>query len=79
MPYTGWIGMVLFFWGVWEIIGALTHLSLLSAAPLRWVFWALVGFADLTVGFLLGFGLISKYALSKNETAKEKGQQIQTI
>ena len=76
VPYTGWIGMVLFFWGVWETIACVRHIGLLSAAPLTWIFWALVAFADLLVGFLLGFGLISKYALSKNEAAKAKGQEL---
>jgi len=28
------------------------------------------------VGFLLAYGLLSKYLLEKNETAKEKGQQL---
>ncbi len=43
---------------------------------LHWVFWLCVGLADLGVGFLLGFSLISKYALSKNEQAMAKGQQL---
>jgi len=76
VPYTGWIGMVMFFWGVWETIAVVRHLSLLGTAPLTWTFWAGVAFADLLVGFLLGFSMISKYALSKNDLAKEKGQLI---
>ena len=28
------------------------------------------------VGFLLAYSLISKYLLEKNETAKQKGQQL---
>lgn len=76
VPYTGWIGMVMFVWGIWETIAVVRHLSLLSSAPLTWAFWAGVAFADLLVGFLLGFSLISKYALNKNEVAREKGQMI---
>jgi hypothetical protein len=49
---------------------------MLSVAPLRFVFWALSGVSDLLVGFLLGFGLITHYALSKNEQAKAKGAAI---
>jgi hypothetical protein len=75
-PYQGWIGMVMFGWGVWETIGSVTHLSLLGAHPLTWIFWLLVALADLLVGFLLGFGLISKYALGKNEAALAKGQEL---
>jgi hypothetical protein len=75
-PYQGWIGIVMFFWGIWETISAVTGIGLLAVAPLTWVFWLGVAIADLVVGFLLGFGLITKYALSKNETAMEKGAQI---
>ena len=75
-PYQGWIGVVMFVWGIREILGVLTSLTMLSVAPLRWVFWTLSGVSDLLVGFLLGFGLITHYALSKNEQAKQKGAAI---
>ena len=76
VPYQGWIGVVMFFWGIWEIIGCVRLMSLLSKFPLRWIFWLLSGVADLGVGFLLGFALISKWALSKDPTALAKGQQL---
>jgi hypothetical protein len=38
----------------------------------------LSGVADLLVGFLLGFGLITHYALSKNPAAMVRGQQIRS-
>ena len=75
-PYQGWIGIVMFFWGVWEVLGALRFLSLLSVRPLLWVFWAATGIADLVVGFLLGFGLITKYALGSSDSAKRRGEAI---
>ncbi len=75
-PYQGWIGIVMFGWGIWETISSVTGISLLSESPLTWIFWLCVALADLFVGFLLGFGLITKYALSKNEQAMEKGQNI---
>lgn len=75
-PYQGWIGVVMFIWGIKEVIGSVTGLSMLSTAPLAWIFWTLSGVADLLVGFLLGFGLITHYALSKNPAAMEKGQRI---
>ncbi len=76
VPYTGWIGLVMFVWGVWETIAVVRHLSLLSAAPLTWIFWTGMAVADLLVGFILGFAMISKYVLNKNEVAKQKGQMI---
>lgn len=77
-PYQGWIGVVMFGWGVWETISSVLGISLLSSHPLTWVFWMLSGVADLLVGFLLGFGLITHYALSKNPIAMAKGQRIRT-
>ena len=53
VPYTGWIGILMFVWGVWETIGAVTGMGMLSSFPLRWVFWLCVAVADLGVGFLL--------------------------
>ena len=75
-PYQGWIGIVMFFWGVWGILDAVRFMGLLSQRPLFWIFWLACGVADLLVGFLLGFGLITKYALGKNAAAQARGQQI---
>lgn len=66
-PYQGWIGVVLAFWGVWGIIISLSHFSIIGIA---------LSAVEFVVGFLLGYGLISKYLLEKNETAKAKGQEL---
>jgi hypothetical protein len=76
VPYQGWIGAVMFVWGVWETISVVTHLSLLGQAPLRFVFWTLVAISDLLVGFLLGYGLITKYTFGKNEQAQKRGAEV---
>jgi hypothetical protein len=76
VPYTGVIGLILFGWGVWETLSVVRHISLLGTMPLRWIFWACVGLADLLVGFVLGFGMISKYVLGKNPVAMEKGKEL---
>lgn len=75
-PYQGWIGAVMFGWGVWETISVVLNLGLLGQAPLRFVFWILVALSDLLVGFLLGYGLITKYAFGKNEQAQQKGAAV---
>ena len=75
-PYQGWIGMVMFGWGIWETLHSVLGIALLGSHPLTWVFWLLSGVADLLVGFLLGFGLITHYALSKNPQAMARGSQI---
>ena len=66
-PYQGWIGVVLLAWSIRGILGLLSYFSIIQ----------LVGNAVMfIVGFLLAYGLLSKYLLEKNETAKEKGQQL---
>lgn len=75
-PYQGWIGLTMLLWGVYELFACLRHISVISAAPMHWTFWFLTGVSDFGVGFILGFALITKYALSKNETAQEKGNMF---
>src|SRR5215831_18024604 len=75
-PYQGWIGVVMFGWGVFELLHVLSGMSLLSVRPFFWVFWLASGVADLTVGFLLGFGLITKWAMSGSPQALARGQAI---
>jgi hypothetical protein len=75
-PYQGWIGIVMFIWGVFGTLQCVGGISMLSSRPLFWLFWLASGVADLVVGFLLGFGLITKYALGRNAAAQAKGQQI---
>lgn len=76
--YQGWIGLTMFGWGVWELIQCVLNISLLGSHPLVFVFWALSGFADFTVGLLLGFGLISTYAFRGNQMAIQKGDAIRS-
>ncbi len=72
-PFQGWIGLVLTFWGIWDIIQSLLNIGHIG------LFWAIglcIGLSEFIVGFLLAYGLISKYLLEKNETAKQKGQEL---
>jgi hypothetical protein len=75
-PYQGWIGAVMFFWGVWDLFGVVRHTSLISVAPLFWGLWVAAAVTELVVGFLLGFGLITKWALGSSPTAQARGQAI---
>ncbi len=76
MPYQGWIGVLLVVWGVIDVIRLVTSLGALSSAGIWMVIWILTPLTERGLGFLLGYGLISKYALSKNPQALEKGQQV---
>lgn len=76
VPYQGIIGLVAFCWGVWGVISSILSLAWLAIAPLGWITYMAIAVVELLVGFLLGFGLISKYLLSKNEEAMKKGEEI---
>lgn len=72
-PFQGWIGVVLTFWGVWGIISMFLNIGSIGMA---WAIGLGVSVVEFVVGFLLAYGLISKYLLEKNETAKEKGAEL---
>lgn len=77
VPYQGWIGGCMFFWGVWEVfesVRAVAHLS--EVGVVSFVFMLLTAVADLLVGFLLAFGLATKYALAGSPVALERGQAL---
>jgi hypothetical protein len=76
--YQGYIGLTMFFWGGWELFESLTSMGMLSGHALSWMFWLLMGIADLTVGIILGFGLISTYAFRGNAIAIEKGNALRS-
>lgn len=71
--YQGWIGVVLTFWGVWGIISSVLSIGNMG---MYWMIGLAVSAVEFIVGFLLAYGLISKYLLEKNETAKAKGQEL---
>jgi hypothetical protein len=75
-PFQGWIGILMTFWGAWAVLDCIRNLSVLKVAPLFWTFWLAQGVADLLVGFLLGFGLITKYTLGNSAVGRARGQQI---
>lgn len=72
-PYQGWIGIILTFLGVWGIIQAFLSIETIGFS---WSIALVVSVVEFIVGFLLAYSLISKYLLEKNETAKEKGQEL---
>ena len=72
-PYQGLVGLFLALWGAWGIIQSILDLTTFN---LSWTIGIIVSVVEFIVGFILGYGLISKYLLEKNETAKEKGQVL---
>ena len=76
--YQGYIGLTMFGWGAWELISCVLNMGMLGSHPLSFLFWALSGVSDFTVGLLLGFGLISTYAFRGNAMAIAKGAAIRS-
>ncbi|WP_074408586.1 MULTISPECIES: hypothetical protein [Aquimarina] len=75
-PYQGWIGLVFCFWGIWGIISSILGIGWLASFPIRWVTFLAGNIVSAVLGFMLGFGMINKLVLSKNEAAKEKANQL---
>lgn len=66
MPFNGWIGIIMFIWGVWYVFDIIFHLgrytTLLKIDP----FWGFVSmlfvpFMAVVTGFMLGFGLVARW------------------
>ncbi len=75
-PYQGWIGLAFCFWGIWGVIQALLSLGMLTEWPIWWVTWLASSVVEAVLGFILGYGMISKLVLSKNEEAMKKGAEL---
>ena len=75
-PYQGWIGVVFAIWGLWGIISSILNIGLLGSVPIYWITCLLVAIVEFGLGFILGYSLIQKYALSKNEKGAEAGEKL---
>jgi hypothetical protein len=75
-PYQGWIGLLFCLGGIWGIISAILSISWLTTAPIWWITLLAGSIVQATLGFMLGFGLMNKLFLGKNEKAKEKAAEI---
>lgn len=75
-PYQGWIGLGFFVWGIFGIIGMILTISWLSFTPIYWISATVAVLLETALGFILGYGMINKYLLSKNEEAKKKGEEL---
>ncbi|MBL0337650.1 MAG: hypothetical protein IPP67_00270 [Rhodospirillaceae bacterium] len=70
-PFQGIIGIVLFFWGLlFLIVRPLSYIGWINLLPVFWITMFLLYAVQVLLGFLLGFGFISKMA-SSNEQARQ--------
>ncbi len=75
-PYQGWTGLVFCLWGTWGVISCILNIGILSWSPIWWITWLATCVVMALLGFLLGYGMISKLILGKNEEAQAKGEKI---
>ncbi len=75
-PYQGWIGLIFCIWGIWGIISAILNIGWLTTSPIWWITLLAGSIVEAGLGFMLGYGMISKLFLSKNAEAKEKAEQL---
>lgn len=75
-PFQGWIGFVIFIWGVWLIISSILNLGWLTSAPIWWVTFLAMGVIQAALGLLLGFNLLDEYIFSKNPQSAAKGKEL---
>jgi hypothetical protein len=76
VPFQGYLGIVAFIWGIWGIIECILGLSWIAHWPIWWITLLAISLVELVIGFILGFSLLSKYVLSKNEEAKKKAEEM---
>lgn len=77
-PYQGIFGIIILVLGVWVLIDSLRTMNLFFMVNFyfTWFVLFLSSLVLIVLGFILVFGLINQFVLSKNETSKEKGSQI---
>lgn len=75
-PYQGFVGVFMLIWGAYNILVLPELFKAVGSIPVTAI--AAIGMIILlmAVGFILGFGLVSKYALSKNAQAAAKGEVL---
>ncbi|MDR1009770.1 MAG: hypothetical protein LBM04_01320 [Opitutaceae bacterium] len=78
-PYMGTIGIVALLWGVWTLIRVILSLSMLNSGIWGVIIWVLflgIAIIEICLGFIMGYGLIAKYALGSKPESQAKGQEI---
>ncbi len=69
-PYQGWFGAISALWGVWGLISAVLGIALLTSNPIQWVLWLASAVLLVSLGLLLGVGVLKTFI--KDATAQAK-------
>jgi len=75
-PYQGWIGAVSALGGAWIIISSILSLGWLTTWPIYWITYLATGLLQLSLGLLLGVGVLKTFI--KNPQAQAKMDQTIT-
>ncbi len=75
VPYQGIVGVILLGFG---LLGIVSSFLSIGSIGLSWAIGLGAAFSGAVVGFLLAYGLISKYVFEKDEASKVKGQELRT-
>lgn len=79
VPFQGIIGIILLLWALLNLIRVLPYLgAIFQYAFITGLLMLLVLLVAIALGFLLGFGLINHYVLSKNAEAAKGGSAMQS-
>jgi hypothetical protein len=76
LPYQGILGSIYFFWGAWNIVKAIFNIEYIGSWSTWWLTWFGASLIQTLLGFLLGYEVINKYILSKNDKLDQKGYEI---
>ena len=78
VPFQGIIGIILLIWSLIMLIRILPYLgAILQFAALSGLIAIVTLLVGIALGFLLGYGLIKQYVLSKNAGAAQSGDTVQ--
>lgn len=77
VPFQGIIGIILLVFGlIFLFVWVLPYMSIMSLFPITGLVWLASSLVAIALGILLGYGLISQYALSKNADAARSGEAV---
>lgn len=78
VPFQGIIGIILLLWSLIQLIRVLPYIGLLlQFSAITGILVLVVLIVGIILGFLLGYGLINQYVLSKNAGAAASGNAMQ--
>ena len=81
VPFQGVIGIILLLWGLFSLISDVFSAGFslfMRFFPIWGIIYIVSVLVAIGLGILLGYGLISKYALSKNADAARSGEMVRS-